>query len=398
MMKMSKNKYINMDITNLPTPVFIVDERLLKRNLEMLKSVIDRTGCKILLAQKGFSMFYFYPLIGKYLNGTTASSLFEARLGYEEMELKSKDRKLETHIFNPSYREDEFDEIMEITNHIVFNSFNQWRKFKGKVREFEEKNGKKISCGLRLNPEFSEVETEIYNPAGRFSRFGVTLENFREDELEGLEGFHFHALCEQNSDALENVLKIFEKKFGKYLYNMKWLNFGGGHHITRADYDVEKLVKCINYIKEKYNVEVYLEPGEAVALNTGFLVSEVLDITKNEMDILLMDTSASCHMPDVIEMPYRPFIFGSGMPNEKKYTYRLGGPTCLAGDVIGDYSFDNPVKVGDKLIFTDMAHYSMVKTNTFNGINLPAIAVYTEKGGVEVIRRFTYEDFRNRLS
>ena len=213
-----------------------------------------------------------------------------------------------------------------------------------------------------------------------------------------MDGFHFHALCEQNSDALENVLKIFEEKFGKYLHNMKWLNFGGGHHITREDYDIEKLVKCINYIKEKYDVEVYLEPGEAVALNTGFLVSEVLDITKNEMDILLMDTSASCHMPDVIEMPYRPFIFGSGMPNEKKYTYRLGGPTCLAGDVIGDYSFDEPVKVGDKLIFTDMAHYSMVKTNTFNGINLPVIAVYTEKGGVEVIRKFEYEDFRNRLS
>ena len=266
------------------------------------------------------------------------------------------------------------------------------------MKEFEEKNGKKISCGLRLNPEFSEVETELYNPAGRFSRFGVTFENFKEDELEGLDGFHFHALCEQNSDALENVLKIFEEKFGKYLHNMKWLNFGGGHHITREDYDIEKLVKCINYIKEKYNVEVYLEPGEAVALNTGFLVSEVLDITKNEMDILLMDTSASCHMPDVIEMPYRPFIFGSGMPNEKKYTYRLGGPTCLAGDIIGDYSFDEPVKVGDKLIFTDMAHYSMVKTNTFNGINLPVIAVYTEKGGVEVIRKFEYEDFRNRLS
>ena len=213
-----------------------------------------------------------------------------------------------------------------------------------------------------------------------------------------MDGFHFHALCEQNSDALENVLKIFEEKFGKYLHNMKWLNFGGGHHITREDYDIEKLVNCINYIKEKYDVEVYLEPGEAVALNTGFLVSEVLDITKNEMDILLMDTSASCHMPDVIEMPYRPFIFGSGMPNEKKYTYRLGGPTCLAGDVIGDYSFDEPVKVGDKLIFTDMAHYSMVKTNTFNGINLPVIAVYTEKGGVDVIRKFGYEDFRNRLS
>ena len=395
---MAKNKYIDIDITNLPTPSFLVDERLLKRNLKILKDVKDRTGCKILLAQKGFSMFYFYPLIGHYLDGTTASSLFEAKLGYEEMEKKFTKKKLETHIFNPSYRDDEFGEILDITNHIVFNSFAQWNKFKGRVQEKIKATGKHISCGLRVNPEFSEVETEIYNPAGRYSRFGVTIENFKEDELEGLEGLHFHALCEQNSDALENVLKVFEEKFGKYLHGMKWVNFGGGHHITRKDYDVEKLIKCINHIKETYNVQVYLEPGEAVALNTGFLVSEVLDITKNEMDILLLDTSASCHMPDVIEMPYRPFIFGSGLPNEKKYTYRLGGPTCLAGDIVGDYSFDEPVKVGDKLIFTDMAHYSMVKTNTFNGINLPSIAVYTEKDGLKVIRTFKYEDFKNRLS
>ena len=395
---MAKNKYIDIDITNLPTPSFLVDERLLKRNLKILKDVKDRTGCKILLAQKGFSMFYFYLLIGHYLDGTTASSLFEAKLGYEEMEKKFTKKKLETHIFNPSYRDDEFDEILDITNHIVFNSFAQWNKFKGRVQEKIKATGKHISCGLRVNPEFSEVETEIYNPAGRYSRFGVTIENFKEDELEGLEGLHFHALCEQNSDALENVLKVFEAKFGKYLHGMKWVNFGGGHHVTRKDYDVEKLIKCINHIKETYNVQVYLEPGEAVALNTGFLVSEVLDITKNEMDILLLDTSASCHMPDVIEMPYRPFIFGSGLPNEKKYTYRLGGPTCLAGDIVGDYSFDEPVKVGDKLIFTDMAHYSMVKTNTFNGINLPSIAVYTEKDGLKVIRTFKYEDFKNRLS
>ena len=395
---MAKNKYIDIDITNLPTPSFLVDERLLKRNLKILKDVKDRTGCKILLAQKGFSMFYFYPLIGHYLDGTTASSLFEAKLGYEEMEKRFTKKKLETHIFNPSYRDDEFDEILDITNHIVFNSFAQWNKFKGRVQEKIKATGKHISCGLRVNPEFSEVETEIYNPAGRYSRFGVTIENFKEDELEGLEGLHFHALCEQNSDALENVLKVFEAKFGKYLHGMKWVNFGGGHHVTRKDYDVEKLIKCINHIKETYNVQVYLEPGEAVALNTGFLVSEVLDITKNEMDILLLDTSASCHMPDVIEMPYRPFIFGSGLPNEKKYTYRLGGPTCLAGDIVGDYSFDEPVKVGDKLIFTDMAHYSMVKTNTFNGINLPSIAVYTEKDGLKVIRTFKYEDFKNRLS
>ena len=377
----------DIDISSLPTPSYIVDERLLIKNLEKLKSIIDKTGCRILLAQKGFSMFYFYPLIKKYLNGTTASSLYEARLGFEEM-------GNETHIFNPSYREDEIDEILSMVDHIVFNSFNQWSKYKNIVKSHE----RTISCGLRVNPEYSSVETEIYNPTGKFSRFGVTRVNFKEDELDGIDGLHFHALCEQNSDALEATLVAFEEKFGEYLYDMKWVNFGGGHHITRDDYDVEKLINCINYIKNKYNVEVYLEPGEAIALNTGYLVTEVLDTIYNEMDILLVDTSAACHMPDVIEMPYRPFIINSGMPNEKAYTYKLGGPTCLAGDIIGDYSFDNPINIGDKLIFTDMAHYSMVKNNTFNGINLPSIAVYTEKDGVKVIRSFKYEDFRNRLS
>lgn len=377
----------DIDISSLPTPSYIVDERLLIKNLEKLKSIIDKTGCRILLAQKGFSMFYFYPLIKKYLNGTTASSLYEARLGFEEM-------GNETHIFNPSYREDEIDEILSMVDHIVFNSFNQWSKYKNIVKSHE----RDISCGLRVNPEYSSVETEIYNPTGKFSRFGVTKVNFKDNELDGIDGLHFHALCEQNSDALEATLVAFEEKFGQYLHGMKWVNFGGGHHITRDDYDVEKLINCINHIKNKYNVEVYLEPGEAVALNTGFLVTEVLDTIYNEMDILLVDTSAACHMPDVIEMPYRPFIINSGIPNEKAYTYKLGGPTCLAGDVIGDYSFDNPINIGDKLIFTDMAHYSMVKNNTFNGINLPAIAVYTEKDGVKVIKSFKYEDFRNRLS
>ena len=377
----------DIDISSLPTPSYIVDERLLIKNLEKLKSIIDKTGCRILLAQKGFSMFYFYPLIKKYLNGTTASSLYEARLGFEEM-------GNETHIFNPSYREDEIDEILNMVDHIVFNSFNQWSKYKSLVKSRK----REISCGLRVNPEYSSVETEIYNPTGKFSRFGVTKVNFKDNELDGIDGLHFHALCEQNSDALEATLVAFEEKFGEYLYDMKWVNFGGGHHITRDDYDVEKLINCINYIKNKYNVEVYLEPGEAIALNTGYLVTEVLDTIYNEMDILLVDTSAACHMPDVIEMPYRPFIINSGIPNEKAYTYKLGGPTCLAGDAIGDYSFDNPINIGDKLIFTDMAHYSMVKNNTFNGINLPAIAVYTEKDGVKVIRSFKYEDFRNRLS
>ena len=290
----------DIDISSLPTPSYIVDERLLIKNLEKLKSIIDKTGCRILLAQKGFSMFYFYPLIKKYLNGTTASSLYEARLGFEEM-------GNETHIFNPSYREDEIDEILSMVDHIVFNSFNQWSKYKNIVKSHE----RTISCGLRVNPEYSSVETEIYNPTGKFSRFGVTRVNFKEDELDGIDGLHFHALCEQNSDALEATLVAFEEKFGQYLHGMKWVNFGGGHHITRDDYDVEKLINCINHIKNKYNVEVYLEPGEAVALNTGFLVTEVLDTIYNEMDILLVDTSAACHMPDVIAMTDRPFIINS---------------------------------------------------------------------------------------
>ena len=377
----------DIDISSLPTPSYIVDERLLIKNLEKLKSIIDRTGCRILLAQKGFSMFYFYPLIKKYLNGTTASSLYEARLGFEEM-------GNETHIFNPSYREDEIDEILNMVDHIVFNSFNQWSKYKSLVKSHK----REISCGLRVNPEYSSVETEIYNPTGKFSRFGVTKVNFKDNELDGIDGLHFHALCEQNSDALEATLVAFEEKFGEYLYDMKWVNFGGGHLISRVVNEVLIPLNSFYYIKNKYNVEVYLEPGEAIALNTGYLVTEVLDTIYNEMDILLVDTSAACHMPDVIEMPYRPFIINSGTPNEKAYTYKLGGPTCLAGDVIGDYSFDNPINIGDKLIFTDMAHYSMVKNNTFNGINLPSIAVYTEKDGVKVIKSFKYEDFRNRLS
>ena len=381
-------------IYDINTPAFVIDLDKLKTNLCLLKSIKEETKAKILLAQKAYSCFYTYPLIAKYLDGTTASGIYEARLGYEEF-------KKEVHIFSPAYKAKDMEEIVKIAKHIVFNSFSQLALY---ARLAKENN---CEIALRINPECStQMEHEIYDPCSSGSRLGVRIAEFEKalESKEGrelysmLDGLHFHTLCEQNSDDLHTTLQAVEQKFGKYLPDMRWLNFGGGHHITRKDYDIEKLVKCINYIKEKYDVEVYLEPGEAVALNTGFLVSEVLDITKNEMDILLMDTSASCHMPDVIEMPYRPFIFGSGMPNEKKYTYRLGGPTCLAGDVIGDYSFDEPVKVGDKLIFTDMAHYSMVKTNTFNGINLPVIAVYTEKGGVEVIRKFGYEDFRNRLS
>lgn len=372
----------NFDITGLPTPCYLVDERLLKKNLEILKGVSDRTGCKILLAQKAFSMYHTYPLIRQYLAGTTASSLFEAKLGKSEM-------GGETHIFAPAFLDREFDEITSLCDHIVFNSINQWQKYKNRT--------KGISCGLRVNPEYAEIETDLYNPCFEGSRLGATLDSIDEAQLDSLDGIHFHAMCEQNSDTLERILVVFEEKFGKYLHNMKWVNFGGGHHITRDDYDIDTLIKCITHIKETYNVQVYLEPGEAVALNAGYLVSEVLEFVHNKIDIAILDTSAECHMPDVIEMPYRPNIIGAGKAGEKPYTYRLSSNTCLAGDVISDYSFDNPLKIGDKLIFCDMAIYSMVKNNTFNGINLPSIAIYREDSGIEILKQFGYEDFKSRL-
>lgn len=376
---------MNIDVKNLKTPCYVVDERLIKKNLEILKSVKDRTGCKILLAQKAFSMYSMYPLIAKYLDGVTSSSLFEARLGYEEM-------GKEVHIYAPAYREDEFEEIMKYSDYIVFNSYNQWIKFKDNVENFN----KNIQCAIRINPEYSEIETDIYNPCFKNSRMGSTLENLQGKDLKGIDGIHFHTMCEQNSDTLERTIKIVDEKFGEILKDVKWINFGGGHHITREDYDIDCLVESILYIKNKYNIDVYLEPGEAIALNAGYLVSTVLDTMKNGMDIAILDTSAECHMPDVLEMPYRPNIINSGKPSEFKYTYRLGGPTCLAGDIIGDYSFEKELRIGDKLVFCDMAHYSMVKNNTFNGINLPDIVLLNDDG-FKVIREFNYDDFKSRL-
>lgn len=378
---------MSIDFSIPSTPCYVVDESLLIHNLKILQSVQQRTGCKILLAQKAFSMFSVYPLIKRYLYGAASSSLYEARLAFEKM-------GSEVHIYAPAYREDEFEEIMKYSDHIVFNSFSQWDKFKEKVKA----SPKKISCGLRINPEYSEIQTEIYNPCAVGSRLGVTLKNFRQEDLDGIEGLHFHTMCEQNSDALEHTLPHVEEKFGPYLRQMKWVNFGGGHHITRPDYDIETLVRCILHFKEKYGVEVYLEPGEAVALNTGYLVSTVLDIVENGIKIAILDTSAACHMPDVLEMPYRPEIIGAGKPGENSYDYRLAGPTCLAGDVIGDYSFQKPLSPGDRVVFCDMAHYTMVKNNTFNGVGLPAIVLYREKGGLQVIRQFGYHDFEMRLS
>ena len=374
------------DINKVKTPCYVVDEKLLLKNIKILEKVKNATGCKILLAQKAFSMYSTYPLLSQYLDGTTASGLYEAMLGREEF-------GKEVHVFSPAYKTDDMQQLFKIADHIVFNSFAQWKKYSGLIKTTD----RKISCGLRVNPEYSEIETEIYNPCAVNSRLGITLEQFDDSMLDGIDGLHFHTMCEQGAETLQRTLSHFEDKFGKYLYNMKWVNFGGGHHITKDDYNVDLLIDCINYISNKYNVQVYLEPGEAIALNAGFLISEVLDVSINGMDLAILDTSAACHMPDVLEMPYRPMIIGSGTSGEKTYTYRLGGPTCLAGDIIGDYSFDKPLQVGDRLVFTDMAIYSMVKNNTFNGMPLPAIYLSTLDNQLKLIKEFNYADFKRRL-
>ncbi|SHI35906.1 carboxynorspermidine decarboxylase [Parasporobacterium paucivorans] len=372
--------------SQVPTPGYVIDENLLIKNLEILQYVMDKSGCKILLAQKAFSMFYLYPLISKYLIGTAASGLFEARLGHEEFDG-------ETHIFSPAYQEKEFPVITKICDHIIFNSFSQWEKFSPAAMAA----GK--SCGMRINPEFSTQDGHaIYDPCAPYSRLGVTETEFKGNDAAGLDGLHLHTLCEQTQEPLLATLEVFEAKFGSYLKNMKWLNLGGGHHITRNDYDVEVLIETILRLRKTYDIEVYLEPGEAVVLNTGFLVTTVLETIHNGMDILILDTSAACHMPDVLEMPYRPEIIGAGLPGEKNYSYRLGGPTCLAGDIIGDYSFDTAVNPGDRLVFCDMAHYTMVKNNTFNGMALPSISVYSTDKEIKIIREFGFEDFKQRLS
>ncbi len=385
-----------MNLDSLPTPCFVVHETKLRRNLEILDGIQRRTGCKILLAQKAFSMFSCYPLIGRYLAGTAASGLYEARLGYEEMcrwSERTHGKKLENHVYSPAYRADELDEILRYADHVVFNSVAQVNRFSPVVK----RSGKQM--GLRLNPECSTQEGHaIYDPCSPNSRLGTTRANFDESILKTLDGFHIHTLCQQDSDALETTLQALENHFGSYLASVQWLNLGGGHHITRDGYDIPRLEKWIGYLRDTYHVQVYIEPGEAVALNAGTLHTTVLDTLRNGMEIAILDTSAACHMPDVLEMPYRPPLLDSGQKGEKKYTYRLGGPTCLAGDVIGDYSFDRPLRAGDRLIFDDMAIYSMVKTNTFNGMPLPSIVLEREDGSYEMIRRFDYTDFKMRLS
>ncbi len=375
---------------NIQTPCFVVDEERLLANLEILDSVQKRTGAKILLALKGFAMFSVFGLLNKTLCGTCASSPHEARLGKEEF-------GREVHAFAAAYSQSDICELVPLVDHLVFNSFAQYQHFRPLVESLAA--GKSIEFGLRINPEHSEGAVDIYNPCSSGSRLGIRLKDFSEQSLEGISGLHFHTLCEQDALPLKRTLEVVEGKFGKFLHQMQWLNFGGGHHITKEDYGIDLLCSCISKMQEKYGVQVYLEPGEAVALNTGVLVSTVLDVVEADMPIALLDTSAAAHMPDVLEMPYRPNIIDAGLPDAKKWTCRLAGKSCLAGDVIGEYSFDKKLQRGDKLIFLDMAHYSMVKTTTFNGLKLPDIAIIRQGSHhFEIVRRFGYEDFKTRLS
>ncbi len=376
-----------IDFSKIPSPCFVLDEARLKRNLELLEYVQKESGAKIILAFKGFSMWSTFDLVRQYLPGATASSLNEALLAKHEF-------KGEVHTYLPAYSDAEFPKVLDISDHLVFNSFSQWERFKPQVMA----SSRHVSCGIRINPEYAEVETDMYNPVMPYSRLGVTRKEFRDDLMDGLEGLHFHSLCEKNSDTLERTLEVIEKNYADVLPKVKWVNFGGGHLMTRADYDIPRLIKVIKAFRERWNVEVVLEPGSAIAWQTGWLVSTVLDITHNEKDIALLDISASAHMPDTLEMPYRPNILHADYPDKKAHTYLLGGTTCLSGDVIGDYSFDKPLDVGSKIVFDDMIHYTMVKTTTFNGVKHPSIGVLREDGGFEMVREFGYEDFKARLS
>ncbi|EDZ62701.1 carboxyspermidine decarboxylase [Sulfurimonas gotlandica GD1] len=372
---------------NIKTPCYICEEELLEKNLKLLDHVQKESGAKIILALKGFAMWSTFPQVKEYLHGCTASGLHEAKLAFEKF-------GKEVHTYSPAYKDEDIDEIAQISDHVVFNSPSQLFKYSDRVKKINPD----VSISLRINPEQSASPKDIYNPCGIYSRLGTTLANFDEEVLKHINGLNFHALCEQGADELEDVLVAFEEKFSKYFKGLKYINFGGGHHITKKGYDVEKLIKIIKDFKSKYNVEVYLEPGEAIGWETGVLVSSVLDIVHNGMDIAILDTSAEAHMPDTLAMPYRADVRDSGEALEKEFTYRFGGNTCLAGDIMGDYSFDKVLKIGDKVIFEDQIHYTFVKNTTFNGIKLPSLAIYRKDGTLEVVKEFGYEDYRNRLS
>ncbi len=376
----------------LETPYYICDEALLKQNLELLQKVQEESGAKIILALKGFAMWSTFELVSQYLQGCTASGYHEARLAHEEFLKYSK--VAEVHTYSPAFKESEIEKIAKISNHIVFNSPSQLKKFTGKVKEINPK----IHISLRINPEVSASPVDIYNPCGIYSRLGTTLKNLDEDVLEHLDGLNFHALCEQDVEALESVLLVFEENFSNYFHHLKYVNFGGGHHITKKGYDVEKLISLVKRFKKKYNLDVYLEPGEAVGWQVGDLVTTILDVFENGMQVAILDTSAEAHMPDTLAMPYRAEIQNAAEAGKKQYTYRLGGNTCLAGDIIGDYSFDTPLQVGDRLVIKDQIHYTFVKNTTFNGIQLPSLVIQRENGEKELIKKFDYKDYKERLS
>ena len=373
--------------SGLDTPSYVLDQTLFRRNGEILKRVQDETGAKILLAQKAFSCFGLYPLLRDYLVGTAASGLHEARLGHEEF-------GGEVHVFSPAFKPAEMTAVLKIADHLVFNSLSQWQRYREEVLEV----GPRVSAGLRINPEYSEAVAEIYDPCAPGSRFGVLASQLEGVDLTGLEGLHFHTLCEQGASALGGTLRAVMEKFDDQLQTMKWLNFGGGHLITSPGYDIELLIALIREVRNRYpHLRIYLEPGEAIAVGTGVLLGTVIDLVENSMPIAILDLSATTHMPDVLEMPYRPVVEGAGAAGEKAHTYRLGGPTCLAGDIIGDYSFDAPLQIGDSVVFHDMSNYTMVKTTTFNGVPLPSISILAEDGRIGSVREFGYEDYRMRL-
>jgi len=379
------------DPARVPSPCFVVDEVAVERNLTILHRVQEESGARVLAALKAFSLWRLAPLVAKYLSGTCASGLHEARLGREEY-------GGEVHVFSAAYTEQDLREILKLADHVVFNSFGQWQRFQPLIQEARIARPH-LRFGLRINPQHSEGDVPIYDPCAPCSRLGIPLSQFEGQSLEGITGLHFHTLCEQDVEPLKRTLMAVEEKFGYLLPQMEWVNFGGGHHITEPGYQVDELIELIRDFSARYNVQVFLEPGEAVAIHTGVLVTEVLDLAWNDMAQAILDTSATCHMPDILEMPYRPRVIGAGLPGEFAYSYRLGGMTCLAGDVVGDYSFAAPLEVGQRLVFDDMSHYTMVKTTTFNGINLPSIALWNpETDQLRVIRQFGYEDFRQRLS
>ena len=378
-----------MDYSKIPSPAFVLDEKLLRQNLELIHRVQKEAGIEIILAFKGFAMWSAFPLVRKYLNGATASSLNEARLCFEEM-------KTRAHVYSPVYFEDEFEELISYSSHVVFNSLNQFQKFYGETKKTDHP----ISCGIRVNPEYSDVETDLYNPSAAGSRLGVGSDEFPGKLPDGVEGIHFHVLCESDSYSLEKVLQNLEAKFGKYLHQVKWVNMGGGHLMTRKGYNHQHLIQLLQNFKKKYNVKVILEPGSAIAWDTGVLVSKVMDIVQHKgVKTAILDVSFTAHMPDTLEMPYRPRIAGAKEPDENsRYLYRLGGVSCLAGDFMEAYDFGHELQIGEQIVFFDMIHYTMVKTTMFNGVNHPAIAIWTENDELRIIRQFQYEDFKGRLS